>query len=196
MPNQGRSMRSNKSRPTPLPLDLLFGAAAGALGSWLMSPAMSGLAKLQPDRDKEAERHASLEEDATVHAAQAIARPLHVELDQAQKQKAGTAVHFGYGTVWGIGYALLARRYDTKPVLSGLALGTALWALGDEIMVPMFGWAPKAQQLPASAHGKALGAHLAYGAVVDTTLRLLHAAAGPVLRGEKRRRELQELAAN
>jgi hypothetical protein len=172
-------MLGRRRAESPLWLDLLFGAVAGALGTLAMAPAMSAIEKLQSPSDKRREDEAHDEENAPTKAAREIAKPLGVRFENPEA--AGQVVHYAYGTMWGIAYALIARRFGSIPLLSGIVLGVGLWAIGDELLVPALRLAPKATEFPATTHAKALGGHLAYGAGVDTAFRLLGSAARPLI---------------
>ena len=172
-------MLSRRRAKSPLWLDLMFGAAAGALGALVMSPAMSAIEKLQSPSDKRREDEADYEENAPTKAAREMARPLGVRFENPDA--AGMAVHYAYGTMWGIAYALITRRFGSIPLLSGIVLGVGLWAIGDEILVPALRLAPKATAFPVTTHVKALGGHVAYGAGLDTAFRLLGTAARPLI---------------
>jgi hypothetical protein len=161
-------------------LDVAFGAAAGALGTWAMAPTMKAIEGLQSPDDKERERDAEYEENAPTKAARKLAEPLGVQIDHPKA--AGQVVHWAYGTSWGIAYALLTRRFGSIPLLSGVVLGVGLWAIGDELLVPALRLAPKLRAFPATTHVKSLGGHVAYGAGVDATHRLLTAASRQLLR--------------
>jgi hypothetical protein len=170
-------MKKRPAATTPLWLDILIGVAAGAAGTGLMNRTMSALTQVQPAQDKQIEREKQLDGASTEKAAEAITEPLGLELrDRQQRKRAGNAVHWAYGMAWGAGYALITRRFGSIPLLSGVVLGTGLWAIGDEILVPALGLAPKAGEFPVTTHAKALGGHLAYGAGVDATYRLLETA--------------------
>lgn len=86
------------------------------------------------------------------------------EPDEEMKQKLGRAVHWGYGVLVGGLYGALRQEADAPDLVAGLGYGTALWMVGDEIMVPLLGLSegPTAHSIPE--HAKGLGAHLAYGA--------------------------------
>lgn len=95
------------------------------------------------------------------------------EPDAETKKKLGQAVHWGYGVLMGSVYGALRPEARTPDLAAGLGYGTALWVLGDEIMVPLLGLAegPTAHSMPEQA--KALGAHLAYGAATATVTQAL-----------------------
>jgi hypothetical protein len=172
-------MLGKRRAESPLWLDVLFGAAAGALGTLAMAPVMGAIEKLQSPSDRRREDEADYEDNAPTKAAREVARPLGVRLENPEA--AGTAVHYAYGTMWGIAHALIARRFGSIPLLSGIVLGVGLWAIGDEILVPALRLAPKATAYPATTHVKALGGHVAYGAGLDTAFRLLGTAARPLI---------------
>lgn len=165
------TLRRRSKEKRPLWLDLTFGATAGAIGTWLMAPAMKASSRVQPESHRRRESMRSLDQNASVKAATRLTRRAGVELSKEQQQKAGIAMHWTYGVSCGAGYALLARRLGRIPPFSGPAFGALLWAVGDEALAPLLGLAPRPQRLPLSTHAKALGAHVAYGAGVETTMR-------------------------
>jgi hypothetical protein len=93
--------------------------------------------------------------------------------DEDSKEKLGQAVHWGYGVLVGGLYGALRPGAAAPDLAAGLGYGTALWVLGDEIMVPLLGLAegPTAHSIPD--HAKALGAHLAFGAATATATQAL-----------------------
>lgn len=84
-----------------------------------------------------------------------------------------------YGVHWLISlsiaglYGALRHEESTPDLLGGALLGTGLWALGDEGLMPLLGLTdgPTAYSLDLHAHG--LGAHLAYGLATSSTTQLL-----------------------
>ena len=164
-----------RRRETPLWVDLLLGAAAGALGTFTMSPARNAIARFQSEEDQRREVEASYSDKSPARAAKKLAEPLGIEL--RDPKRAGHVISWTYGTLWGVAYALISRRNQAPlPLLGGLALGAGLWAIGDEIFVPALRLAPGPTRFPVSTHAKALGCHLAYGSGVDLGLRTLRAA--------------------
>jgi hypothetical protein len=173
-------MRRRRSVQSPLWVDLLLGVAAGALGTLSMSPARTAIARFQSREDKRREAEASWPDKSPARAAKKVAEPLGIEL--ADPKLAGHVISWTYGTMWGAAYALMTRRNRTIPFLGGLVLGTGLWAIGDEILVPALDLAPGPRRFPGTTHLKALGCHLAYGTGVDLGLRALRTASQSVLR--------------
>ncbi|MBX5480816.1 MAG: hypothetical protein IRZ16_03040 [Myxococcaceae bacterium] len=164
------------SRKPPLLIDAAAGAIAGALGTWLMSPAQSLASKLQGASDQKREQQVSLDKNATELMAIRLGRLIKKDLQGDALKKAGLAVHYGYGALWGMAFALLSRGARRLPFAAGLALGASLWLLGDEIAVPALRLASGPKKYPVSSHLKALAAHLAYGAGVEGSLRLARRA--------------------
>jgi hypothetical protein len=162
-----------RRREAPLWVDLLIGAAAGALGTSWMSPARSVMVRFQSEADQRREREVSYPDKSPARAAKKLAEPLGIELEDPKT--AGHVISWTYGMLWGAGYALLSRGTKGLPLLGGVALGATLWAIGDEIMVPALRLAPGPKKFPLSTHVNALGCHLAYGSGVDLGVRMLRA---------------------
>ena len=158
-----------RHRDIPLWVDLLFGAAAGALGTSWMTPARNAIARFQSDEDQQREVESSYADKSPARAAKKLTEPLGIELEDPKR--AGHVISWTYGTLWGVAYALLSRERGTLPIAGGLALGTALWAVGDEVFVPALRLAPGPTKFPLRTHAKAGGSHLAYGSGVDLGLR-------------------------
>ena len=167
-------MLGRRRAESPLWLDLVFGAAAGVLGTLSMSPARNCIARFQSEEDQRREVEVSYADKSPARAAKKLAEPLGIELQDPKA--AGHVISWTYGTLWGVAYALLSRGRATLPIAGGLALGTALWAVGDEVFVPALRLAPGPSKFPVSTHAKAWGCHLAYGSGVDVGLRALRAA--------------------
>src|SRR4051794_26883307 len=47
------------------------------------------------------------------------------------------AMHWGYGTAWGVAFAVLRRGDGSHPVAAGLVLGTGVWAASYAQLVPL-----------------------------------------------------------
>lgn len=172
-------MFRSKKKELPLAADVLLGAAAGALGAYMMSPAQQLVAKAQTEEGKKKEQENSWDENATIKTARMFAKPLHLKLPEKKKEQIGYAVHFAYGATLGAVYALARRKVPGFAFANGLLLGFGLWLFSDEIAVPALGLAPGPENFPFSTHMKALGAHLAYGATTDGVIRLGRRLASP-----------------
>lgn len=91
-----------------------------------------------------------------------------------RKQKLSTGVHWGYGIGVGSLFGALHANGTDAFNPGGLAYGTALWALGDEMMVPLLGLAEGPTAYPVKQHVHRLTAHLVYGLALSATTSMVH----------------------
>jgi putative membrane protein len=174
------------------------GLLAGAAASWVMnqfqqvramnppqpqggsgrSSGGSGV-QSQSDQGQQGEdtgMHASsdLDENATVQTAQRISQQvLHRNLTESEKQIAGPAVHYAYGSLVGALYGGMAELLPVTAAGLGLPFGFALWVLGDEIAIPALGLGKQPMEYSPEVHADALAAHFMYGATTDVVRRFL-----------------------
>ena len=74
-------------------------------------------------------------------------------------------VHWGFGMLMGGLYgALRAGKGPAADVGVGMAFGAGLWALGDELAVPVLGLQEGPTKASKTQHANRLAAHLLYGA--------------------------------
>jgi hypothetical protein len=115
-----------------------------------------------------------IDENATVKTAQRLSRKLFEhELTQPEKQVAGPAVHYAYGSMMGALYGGLSELLPVTSAGLGLPFGFALWLLGDEIAVPALGLGKHPKEYSPEVHADALAAHFMYGATTDLLRRVL-----------------------
>lgn len=157
--------------------DVLAGAAAGALGTYLMTYGQKAVSKAQSEEAQKLEKEGSFELSATALVAKRLAEPLGIGLEGEKAERAGLFVHYGFGAAQGALFGLLARKWRMPAVLRGVLFGSALWLVVDEVMVPALKLGPSFTRLPLSSHVKALAAHLVYGSSADVGWRTLHRAA-------------------
>jgi len=86
---------------------------------------------------------------------------------------AWVVAHFGYGTSFGVIYALLWRRFISRSRVGALAYGIVLWAVSYFGVMPMTGLFPPPQHDSASREEVMVAAHLVYGLSLDLADRLL-----------------------
>ena len=161
---------------------LLKGLFAGAVGGLAGSIAMtvsqiawsraSKVVEKAHDGQKESagtqEPRQEKDEDATIKAASKVVSSVGHELRPEQKPKAGSFVHYGFGTAMGALYGtvmeLAPRRFRTvHPAVSGSGFGSALFVGAHEIAVPALGLSGKPSEEPLSDHLREWALHLAYG---------------------------------
>jgi hypothetical protein len=96
------------------------------------------------------------------------------ELQPSEKAAAGEAMHYAVGALAGAAYGVLAEFMPAARYGAGAAFGAALWAVSDELSVPLAGLAGPPQDYSMRVHGSALAAHMVYGVsteLVRFTLR-------------------------
>jgi uncharacterized membrane protein YagU involved in acid resistance len=91
----------------------------------------------------------------------------------AEREVAGSALHYAFGAAVGAAYAMMADRWPLVTVGRGSLYGAAVWLVADELGMPAAGLAPRPDQSSAAAHGYALLGHLAYGTVLDAVRRVI-----------------------
>jgi putative membrane protein len=160
----------------------LLGLAGGAAGTAAMNYYMKAAKKLsngggaepkEHDISIAGRRHAPGEPATAAIGRLAYRKVTGRDPDDRTKSKLSNLVHWGYGIDMGTTYALLRGRQPRLDWAGGLAFGAALWVLGDEIAVPLLGFAEGPKAYPKSLHAETLGAHLVYGITTAATTQLL-----------------------
>jgi len=162
------------------------GALAGLIGGLLGAGAMSLAHTLMAARDrsprdgaeptsKPADTGAGVprEEDATVKVAAWLAHRVGYTLDNGDKAKASTLVHYAFGGCVGAAYGALAEIVPAVKFLMGAPFGAAVWLGAHVVTVPALGLAPSPVERPLAEEGKEAGLHLLYGVVTEVTRRLV-----------------------
>ena len=112
------------------------------------------------------------ENDATVRVGAAIHQALTGRVpDRVMRSTLGTLVHYAFSATLGANYALLAERLPVVRAAHGVAYGTAVWILADELAMPLLGLSRGPRRLPARVHLYALAGHWVYGVALDTCLQ-------------------------
>lgn len=150
--------------------NILAGAAAGFAASIAMTQFQKAMnAAMRSQRNGRNKRNE--EAPATVKAAETMAKRFGVrKLSDDQKKAAGLAVHYFFGTMNGAIYGALSRSPKAR-LGFGSIYGTALWAIGDEIAVPLFGFSKPALEYPWTTHASALASHIVYGVTAEGVRR-------------------------
>jgi putative membrane protein len=161
---------------------LVAGAIGGAVASFAMNQFQAGMSKLfkepaaPPERKppEAKQRRQTSEESANVKAAVAVSETVfNHQLAPKEKQWAGQLVHYGYGTAAGALYGAAAEHWEDVRIGQGAAFGAALWAISDEVAVPVFHLSKGPQEYPLRTHAMALASHLVYSVTTELARRLL-----------------------
>ena len=117
------------------------------------------------------------EADATVKAASAISEGIFDHrLTRGQKEWAGPAVHYAFGTSVGGLYGAAAELAPGVAAGAGLPFGAAFWLIADEGAVPLLGLSKGPTEYPLSTHVYALASHLVYGLTAEAVRRAVRGA--------------------
>jgi hypothetical protein len=145
--------------------DATLSVLAGYVGTKAMEPVSMKLYELEPEHVRQREDAARPGPPYQI-AAEKISGALGIGLDDRQLQRASMALHYGLAIQWAPLYALLRRRADWSPVASGLATGTAMSVIADELMTPAFGFSAPNPAYPLATHARGVAAHLVFGLAV------------------------------
>jgi len=147
----------------------LTGLVAGLIGGWAMSQ-FSFLWNRLPRSRPNLIPYSPQEWDTTKNVAQFAARRLLGRPLSERDQRAGAAlVHYGTAAVAGLVYATALSAPLRAKNWSGPLYGLAVWAVGNEVLMPALGFEKKPAQYTPSMQAQAVGEHLVYG----LTLQLL-----------------------
>jgi hypothetical protein len=164
-------------RMSSMPQDLLKGAIAGAVATWALDRVTTWMYERESPNAREQEDRARHGRTAYEAAAEKAARLLGRQLNQDERRRFGTAIHWALGIGAGAAYSVFGRRIPAFRRAGGGAFGTAFWAAVDEGLVSVLGLTPPPRAFPWETHARGLSGHLAFGIVADRTLRVLDAVA-------------------
>lgn len=117
------------------------------------------------------------EDDAPERLANAVAvGAFDRELTKSEKESAGTALHYAYGTSMGALYGAAAEIVPGLTAGAGLPFGATVWVTADEGVVPLLGLSKKPTEYPLSIHAYALASHLVYGLTTEVVRRAVRRA--------------------
>jgi hypothetical protein len=178
-PAQETHMRIGRSAPDRhgIGRDLLKGAIAGAVATWVMGKVTTLLYDREGRGTRRVEDEARGGRTAYGAAAEKAAKAIGVRLADDAREQYGSAVHWALGIGSGAVYAVLRRRLESVGRIAGVGFGTVFWAAVDEGVVPALGLTPGPRAFPWQTHARGLAGHLTFGTVTDGTLRLLDAVA-------------------
>lgn len=172
--------------------DALIGAAAGAVGVWVMdrvdwfmwsreeAATRAATTAARPDGEPPShriatgiERLAGADGDGSARVSDAIERLDRDALRTDPHHVAGTFVHYGIGVGPAVLYALYRDRLPMSGPARGALYGLALFGLQDEVANSLTGLGGRPDDYPWQAHARGLVAHLVYGMVTDLAIDLL-----------------------
>ena len=113
------------------------------------------------------EQQAAQQEGSTEIVARKLAETSGRHLTREQKKSAGQAVHYTFGTMMGVVYAVAAEFVPEATTGGGTAFGTLLFLAADEMAVPALSLAPPPTRTPASDQLEHWAAHVVYGGALE-----------------------------
>jgi uncharacterized membrane protein YagU involved in acid resistance len=170
-------MRSNRSNGHGIGEDLIKGAIAGLVATWVMGKVTDVLYEREDRWARRDEDDARGGKTAYGALAEKAAASVGSTLSDENRERMGSLVHWALGVGSGAVYAVLRRRFNAIGRAAGVGFGTMFWAAVDEGLVPALGLTPGPRAFPWQAHARGLAGHLTFGTVTDGTLRLLDAVA-------------------
>lgn len=193
--NERRDMRNERRRSARRANhdgEVWKGLAAGLIGglvaSWTMTQFQNVLSKLSEEGGGESQDEGAStqdaqqsqgggegeNDDATVKTASAISENVFDhKLTKSEKQVAGPAVHYAFGTTMGGVYGVAAELAPVTSVGAGLPFGAIFWLVADEGAVPALGLSKSPTEYPLSTHAYALASHLVYGLTTEAVRSLV-----------------------
>lgn len=168
---------------------LVIGLASGLLASWTMNQFQAawtraaagaekrhGAQSMKPSHGSEGDetRDVIEQDDPTVETAKVISENVfRRELKENEKEPAGAAVHYVFGTAMGGLYGVAAEISPGITAAAGLPFGAAFWLAADQVSVPLAGLSKAPTEYPVSTHVYSLASHLVYGATAEISRRTL-----------------------
>ena len=171
------SFEKTNEREIDIMKGLLAGVAGGLLASFLMEQfqaVWSAVAQKMSSSGKGGGRKAA---PATVKAANAISEKITGrKVPKDYRPLAGKIAHYGMGTSSAAVYGVLSEVAPIVTVGDGVAFGTGLWLLADELTVPAAGLSKSPKEIPITTHLYALASHLVYGWIAETVRQAVRRA--------------------
>jgi hypothetical protein len=170
-------MRSRRSNGHGIGEDLIKGAIAGAVATWVMGKLTGTLYQREDRGARRREDEARSGKTSYGVLAEKAAGAIGTTLDDRGRERYGLALHWALGVGSGAVYAVLRRRFGSIGRAAGLGFGSMFWAVVDEGLVPALGLTPGPRAFPWQTHARGLAGHLTFGTVTNGTLRLLDVVA-------------------
>ncbi|GAC1339057.1 MAG: hypothetical protein NVS2B9_06250 [Myxococcales bacterium] len=171
----GRSVL-RKNAPSPFGI-LLRGLVAGAAASLAQNLFFGATARIAPAPTKVPPQLGKPEPQARKeNGLETVSRRLvdnmmkRGPLEGDRKQRVATAIHYGFGAVWGGVYALLR---ESMPALPASLFGLGVWMASDNLLLPAFRVSAWPQHYTAKEHVYAANAHIVYGLATAGAYALL-----------------------
>lgn len=164
---------SNSRRDSDILADVVKGALAGAVATWVMGKATSYLYEQESEATRQSEDDARDGKTAYGVAAEKAAEMAGRELSEEQRAQYGSAIHWALGAGAGAVYGVARRRVRGADLGGGLLFGAAFWAVIDEGANVALGLTPGPAAFPWQAHARGLAGHLVFGVAAHVAMQAL-----------------------
>jgi hypothetical protein len=156
---------------------LVRGAVAGVVGTWLMDVATWAMYRRAPEAVLEQEnRTRPFGEDVAHASARYLARAAGRDAPP-EPNAAGIFIHYQLGIVPGIAYATLRERFPAITAGKGALWGATLYVTNDLLAARLLRIAGPQEQYPWQTHVRGLVGHTVLGIATHLTLEALDEAA-------------------
>jgi uncharacterized membrane protein YagU involved in acid resistance len=162
-------------RERSLMADLLMGAVAGAVATWVMDKGTTVLYQRESEESRKQENEAREGKTAYGVAAEKTAAAAGQALSDKQRQRYGMGLHWALGASAGALYGVLRERSPWVSLGFGTLYGVLFWLVVDEAANTALGLTPPPQEFPWETHARGLAGHLIYGATAEATLKVAEA---------------------
>ena len=155
------------------------GAVSGLAAAFVMNCFQIALGKLSERLSPEPEDNSSDRNSAEPSTVRAVEKFQGIisgrPLPEGQRQTAGN-VHYAFGALLGLTYALASRRFPQIRSRYGTVFGGAVSLVVDETLLPAADLSPKPGEVPLTSHFYGIASHLVFGAALEAALRREDAA--------------------
>lgn len=194
---QDHKRRSEAHRDVDVLKGVAAGMISGLVASWTMNQFQSLLSKLAEGEERghgaqsmqqgtpqhgigrELQKRNSEEadDDAAERTANAISEGVFGhKLTETEKDTAGIAVHYAFGTITATLYGAFAELLPEVTSGAGAPFGAFVWLTADEMATPALGLSKSPAEYPPSIHAYALASHIVYGLTTELVRRAVRRA--------------------
>ncbi len=150
------------------------GALAAGAATWLMDQVTSAMMASQGADVTEQERAAQPHgRTALANLAARLETTAGMTIDDGQRGRLLTILHYGLGIVPGALYAVLRHRLGLPSGWRGVVYGLLVWALNDEALNSALGLSGAFDDYPIQTHVRGAIGHVVLGVTTDTGIDLL-----------------------
>lgn len=154
-------------------LDLGVGLLAGLAATKVSEYGQEALWAVTPESIKKEEEHVRPGPPFRV-AAEKTAALAELDLDEEQIDRAGLAFHYASGVAWGTVYCMMRRAAGMDSLGAGIATGTSMSIILDELITPAFGFSAPNREYPTATHLRGFVGHLLYGTALAVSAEVLY----------------------